>query len=172
MNSTVRPERPEDHQRITEINDLAFGQPDEGALVARLRRTEGFVPGLSLVAGIGDMLVGHILFYPIAIESDGEEHRSLALAPMSVAPEFQRKGVGGELVAEGLRRARDLGYTSVIVVGHAEYYPRFGFERASKWGIRAPFDAPDEAFLALELVPGALEDKTGTVRYPEEFEGG
>ncbi len=171
MNLRIRPETDDDTTRITEINDCAFGQEDEGILVQRLRRTDAFDSGLSLVAEVDGTVNGHILFYPVVIESGAGAHQTLALAPMAVIPELQNKGIGSALVTEGLEAAKRQGHRSVIVLGHAEYYPRFGFQPASRWDIKAPFEAPDEAFLALELVPGELSDKHGTVKYPAEFEG-
>jgi len=116
------------------------------------------------------VVVGHILYYPTKIESDSEEYQTLSLAPVGVIAELQRTGVGIRLVNAGIERAKDMGYGSVIVLGHPEYYPRFGFQPASKWGIKPPFDAPDNAFLALELIEGDLENKSGVVRYPKEFD--
>ncbi len=171
MNLRIRPETDEDTTRITKINDRAFGQEDEGILVQRLRRADAFDAGLSLVAEVDGTVIGHILFYPVVIESGVGSNWTLALAPMAVIPELQNKGIGSALVAEGLEAARKRGHRSVIVLGHAEYYPRFGFRPASRWDIKAPFEAPDEAFLALELVPGELSGKHGTVKYPAEFEG-
>jgi len=165
----IRPETTGDLPGITKINDLAFGQKSEGKLVEKLRKTDEFITGLSLVAEIDGEVIGHILFYPIVIKSGGKEHRSLALAPMSVIPDFQNKGIGSKMVSDGLEKARGLGHRSVIVLGHAGYYPRFGFKPASKWGIKAPFEAPDEAFMAMELTPGELDDKSGIVVYPKEF---
>jgi len=98
-----------------------------------------------------------------------KEYEALVLAPMAVLPEFQRQGIGGKLIREGLNKAKELGFDSVTVLGHKDYYPRFGFERASKWNIKSPFEVPDEAFMAIELKPGALAEKTGTLEYPEEF---
>ena len=169
MHLIVRPETEEDHAAISEINELAFGQKNEGELIERLRKTEHFIPELSLVAVSGDRRVGHILFYPVLIRDGKEPHASLALAPIAVHPDCQRKGVGVRLVQEGISVAKQLGYNSVVVVGHPEYYPMFGFKPASKWDIKAPFEVPDEAFLALELNDGALKDVSGTVEYPEEF---
>jgi len=172
----IRAETPEDYPLIRRIIDSAFGQPNEGDLVEALRRAEGFDPRLSLVAFLKEYAggrpyaVGHILFHPISIITASGEHRALSLAPLSVLPDFQRKGVGTKMVQEGLHRARAGGYRSVIVLGHPGYYPRFGFLPASRWRIRPPFDAQDEAFMALELKPGSLEHVQGTVRYPEEFE--
>jgi len=170
MNLRIRHETDEDVARITEIHSAAFGQENEGALVERLRQTDTFDPELSLVAEVDGIVSGHILFYPVVIDSGREEYQTLALAPMAVIPELQNKGIGNKLVTEGLETAKRLGHKSVIVLGHPNYYPRFGFQPASKWGIRAPFEAPDDAFLALELVPGELSDKRGTVRYPPEYQ--
>ena len=169
MHLIVRSETKEDHSAISEISELAFGQKNEGELIERLRKTGHFIPELSLVAVSGDRIVGHILFYPVLIRDEGEPHASLALAPMAVHPECQRKGVGVRLVQEGLAIARRLGHNSVVVLGHPQYYPMFGFRLASNWNIRASFDVPDEAFLALELKDGALKDVSGTVEYPEAF---
>ncbi|WP_455367207.1 GNAT family N-acetyltransferase, partial [[Eubacterium] cellulosolvens] len=113
-------------------------------------------------------IVGHILFSKIKIRGE-KDHETLALAPMAVLPKFQKQGIGGKLIREGLNKARELGFDSVIVLGHNEYYPRFGFERASKWNITCPFEVPDEAFMAIELNPGALSVKAGIVEYPKEF---
>ncbi len=167
--SKIRPEMIDDYASITEVNDLAFGQKNEGRLILSLRKTQEFIPELSLVAEVGGRVVGHILFYPIKIKSDDASYGSLCLAPMAVLPEFQKQGIGSQLVREGLRRARRFGYKSVIVLGHAAYYPRFGFEPASRWGIRPPFEVPDDVFMALELVENGLKDIQGTVEYPPEF---
>ncbi len=167
---TIRPESQSDYAAITEVNDRAFGQPDEGRLVEQFRATERFIPGLSLVAERDGHIVGHILFYPIFIQTDTTRFESLALAPMSVLPEYQRQSIGTQLVWDGLKRAESLGFKSVLVVGHAEYYPRFGFKPASQWNIEAPFEVPDNCFLALELVPNALQNVHGVVEYPKEFD--
>jgi putative acetyltransferase len=168
-NAKIRPEIIEDYSSITEVNDLAFGQKNEGQLILRLRKTKKIIPELSLVAEIEGRIVGHILFCPIEIRSEGKVFPSLALAPMAVLPEFQKQGIGSQLVREGLKRARKLGFKSVIVLGHAAYYPRFGFEPAGKWGIRPPFKVPDDVFMALELVKDGLKGIQGTVEYPSEF---
>ena len=93
----------------------------------------------------------------------------MALAPVAVLPEFQKQGIGSELIREGLKACQQLGYDSVIVLGHPEYYPKFGFKQADTWGIKDPFGAPAEAFMALELKKGALEGASGIVEYPDEF---
>jgi len=165
----IRPETKEDCTKITEVNDLAFGQKNEGIIIERLRKSDRFISELSLVAELEGKIVGHILFYPVTIRSADSEFSALSLGPMAVIPELQGLGIGSRLVKEGLHIAKRLGHRSVIVVGHPEYYPRFGFKPASQWNIKAPFDAPDEAFMALELVEDELSGKSGTVEYPQEF---
>ena len=165
----IRPERENDYPKIREVNDFAFGQENEGRLIEKLRQTENFIPELSLVAERNDEVVGHILFYPVIIRSDTSKFHSLSLGPMAVTPAYQRQGNGSQMVKEGLKVAKKLGHKSVIVVGHPEYYPRFGFKPSSQWKIKVPFDVPDEAFLALELVKDELKGKSGTVKYPDEF---
>jgi putative acetyltransferase len=166
----VRPESPQDYTAIDEVNRAAFGQDNEARLVARLRESAGFDPGLSLVAVRDGVIVGHILFSPIVIASEADEVPALALAPIAVLPARQREGIGSQLVREGLAACRQAGHPIVIVVGHPDYYPRFGFTRAGPLGLRAPLPVPDEAFMALALVPGELDGVRGTVRYPPPFE--
>jgi predicted N-acetyltransferase YhbS len=165
----IRSETEKDFIDITIVNDLAFGQANEGLLVEKLRNTPDYIPGLSLVAIYDNKIVGHILFYPITINNENAKYTSLTLAPMSVLPEYQKKGIGSELVKQGLNRARDLGFSSVIVLGHAEYYPRFSFKPASFYGIKLPFDVPDNVFMAIELTEGTLRNVKGTVKYPPAF---
>ncbi|UCG78888.1 MAG: N-acetyltransferase [Nitrospirota bacterium] len=169
MKFVVRAEKKEDREGIGKICGDAFGQPNEGVLVEKLRERREFVAELSLVAEHEGRIIGHALFFPVMIRMKKGEIETLALAPLSVHPDFQRKGVGARLVQEGVDAAKKLGYRSVIVVGHPEYYPMFGFRPASEWGIRAPFDVPDKAVMALELVEGALKNSSGTIDYPEEF---
>ena len=169
MTITLRPETSKDYQEITRVNDLAFGQKNEGIIIESLRKNKNFVPELSIVAEKDGMIIGHILFFPIQIKSKDSSYKSVSLAPMAVLPEYQNQGIGGKLVRYGLEKCREKGYQSVIVLGHPEYYPRFGFEKASKWGIRPPFEAPDETFMAMELVEGGLKGVSGVVEYPEEY---
>ena len=170
MNTIIRKEIKADYAAVAGVIESAFGQEGEALLVQRLRKNPGFIPALSLVAECDGRVVGHVLFFPIKIKSKEATSDSLALAPISVMPKFQRKGIGGKLIRAGLNTAIDLGHTSVIVLGHAEYYPAFGFGPASKWDIRPPFKGvPDNAFLAIELIDGALNNVSGVVEYPEEF---
>jgi putative acetyltransferase len=166
---TLRPETIEDYAAIREVNLLAFGRDVEPRLVEALRASPDFIPELSLVAVEAGQVVGHILFSPVAIEMKDGSVPALTLAPLAVRPEFQNQGIGSDLVRRGLEECRRLGHRIVIVVGHAEYYPRFGFSLARAHGLEAPFPVPDEAFMVLELVPGALEGAAGTVRYPPAF---
>ena len=168
MNTTIRKEEEKDHKQIHEVNKLAFQQENESNLIEKIRKSENFVPELSIVAEINNRIVGHILFSKIKIMGDSD-YESLALAPVAVIPEFQKRGIGSELVKIGIDKAKELGFDSIIVLGHKEYYPKFGFQRASKWDIKCPFEVPDEVFMAIELTEKAFEGKAGTVKYPDEF---
>lgn len=168
MNISVRQEKKKDYEEIYEVNKLAFGQENESRLVERIRKGDSFIPELSLVAEASGRVVGHILFSEIKI-SGSSIFNTLILAPIAVIPELQRQGIGTELMKRGRKLASELGYDSIIVVGHKEYYPRFGFKKASSWNIKFPFEVPDEAFMAIELVGDALEGKSGTIIYPDEF---
>lgn len=160
----------EDFIGIETVNKLAFGQSEESLLVEKLRENPEFISDLSIVAsGNGKIILGHILFFPVKIVSETNSFNSLALAPMSVLPGFQNKGIGSKLVLYGLNRALEFGYNSVIVLGHTGYYPRFGFKPASIWNIRAPIEVPDDVFMAKELIEGALIGISGIVKYPGEF---
>ncbi|GAB3833279.1 GNAT family N-acetyltransferase [Hymenobacter jeollabukensis] len=167
----IRPETPADYPAVATLLRAAFPGPGEAHLVEQLRRRPDYTPELALVATLGGEVVGHILLTPIDIESveGGASRPSLALAPVAVQPAQQRRGIGAELVEAGLAAGRSRGHESVILLGHPAYYPRFGFAPASLWGVRAPFEVPDKAFMALELRPGALARAAGTVRYPPEF---
>ncbi|BDD08480.1 N-acetyltransferase [Fulvitalea axinellae] len=170
MNVTVREERPEDNIHVFVINNEAFGGAEEADLVERLRKSTSSAPGLSLVAEAKGKVIGHILFSKCQIIAEDESWEALVLAPVAVTPILHGRGIGGKLIQEGLKKAKALGYGAVIVLGEADYYPRFGFEKASKWEVKCPFEVPDECFMAQELKPGYLEGKAGTVRYPIEFQ--
>jgi putative acetyltransferase len=165
----IRPETPNDYAQIYEVNRLAFGRENEARLVEALRRRPEFIPALSLVAEEDGRIAGHVLFSPITLESEGGEKQAIALAPVAVLPEMQRRGIGSALIKYGLEACRRQGHRLVILVGHPEYYPRFGFKPARPMGIEAPFPVRNEAWMALELEPGATRDLHGLVRYPEPF---
>lgn len=164
-NVQIRLELPGDELAVRETNEQAFGTPAEATLVDRLR---GSPESISLVAAIGDRVVGHILFTPIRIEPAAQV-RVAGLAPLAVRPENQRSGLGSRLVRAGLDHCREHGYAAVIVVGHPEFYPRFGFTRASTKALTCEFPVPDEVFMAVELKKGALAEVRGLVRYRPEF---
>jgi putative acetyltransferase len=168
--TTIHPETAEDYAAIREVNALAFGREVEAVLVEALRESPDFIPELSLVAVEAGRLVGHILFSPLVIETKDGPVPALTLAPLAVRPELQNQGIGSELVRDGLERCRSLGHRIVVVVGHPAYYPRFGFSPAGARGLEAPFPVPDEAFMVLELVSGALEGVAGIVKYPPPFD--
>lgn len=165
----IRAETVDDVAAIRAVNVAAFSRENEARLVDALRRSPGFIRELSLVADEAGRVVGHILFSAIRIRSSTSPIPALALAPMAVLPRLQNQGIGSRLVRVGLGECRRLGHRIVIVVGHPAYYPRFGFLSARAHGIEAPFPVPDSAFLALELVPGALAEARGLIDYPPAF---
>ncbi len=166
---TIRSECPADYAAIDEVNRLAFGQEAEARLVRALRSTAGFEPRMSLVAHGRGRVVGHILFSPVTIVGAAGGVPAVALAPMAVHPDYQRQGIGSRLVQEGLHACRRFGHAIVVVVGHPDYYPRFGFRPARAMGLEAPFPVPDEAFSAMALAAGALDGVSGMVEYPPPF---
>ena len=164
-NVIVRSENPEEQGVIRLVNEAAFGRPDEADLVDRLR-SEGVVLA-SLIAELETRVVGHILFSRMSIETASNRVPAVALAPVAVLPEQQRRGIGGKLVKHGLDLLRRQGEQIVIVLGHPDYYPRFGFSTEKARSLASPFRP--EAFMALELRPGALEGVCGKVRYSDAF---
>jgi len=179
MNQTViiRKETPEDYDRVIELTEKAFetleiSDHNEGKLVDKLRKAPTFVEELSLVAELNEQVVGHILFTPVVIEKDQHQQKfqSLVLAPVSVLPEFQKMGIGGQLIRAGHQKAKELGFQSAILLGHPEYYPRFGYKPASTWGIKTHYELPsDDVFMAVELTEDALSNVSGMVIFPPEF---
>ena len=168
---TVLSETKEFYPAIHEVNVLAFGRESEARLVERLRESTDFIQELSLVALKEGRVVGHILFSPVSIETEAGTFPALALAPMAVHPGYQNQGIGSQLVRQELDHCRKLGHKVVILVGHPEYYPRFGFILAKSKRLVAPFPVPDEAFMVIELERGALDGIAGMVKYPAEFDG-
>lgn len=164
---SVRREKLADIPAIREISESVFGQPGEADLVDALRAT-GKV-ALSLVAVDDDDVVGYVLFSPAVIEAKRGNIAALGMAPLAVTPLRQRCGIGSQLIRTGIDQCRQLGHERVVVVGHPEYYRRFGFVRADKFGLRCEYDVPVENFMVLALTPGALENCAGLARYAPEF---
>jgi len=162
----VRPEEPRDHAAVHAIHAAAFETAAEARLVDALRARAR--PIVSLVAERDGAVVGHVLFTPVKL--DGHPELALAgLAPLAVAPGVQRTGVGSTLTRAGLEHCRAAGFEAAVVLGHPEYYPRFGFVPASRFGIDSEYPVPDEVFMALELREGALEGRGGRARYHAAF---
>ena len=162
----IRSEVDGDHAAVHALNTQAFKSPAEANLVDALR--ERARPVISLVAEREGQVIGHILFSPVSLSG----HAALkiaGLAPMAVAPEEQRRGVGSALVRTGLERCRQAGFGAIVVLGHPEYYPRFGFVPSARLGIKSEYDVPEEAFMVLELQPAYLSGRAGTIRYHAAF---
>jgi putative acetyltransferase len=168
MPSVIREEAPGDAAAIHRLNTTAFDTDAEAKLVDALRAAGALT--LSLVAETGGEIVGHIAFSPVVVDSGRHTSQGVGLAPMAVAPAYQRQGIGGRLIDDGLRRLRDAGQRFCVVLGHAEYYPRHGFARASAFGVRWERPVPDDVFFIRELTPGGLAGVSGTVRYRPEFD--
>lgn len=162
----IRKETVQDQPGVYTVNSLAFQRDDEANLVDILR--EAADPVISLVAEDGGRIVGHVLFSPVTIAGHPDRHVA-GLGPLAVVPERQREGIGSQLVTRGLDECRKLGFGAAVVLGHPEYYPRFGFARASRFGLKCEYDVPDDVFMALELIPGYLNAASGAVMYHDAF---
>ena len=164
----IRQEKPRDINDIHALNKLAFGQPQEANIIDKLRINCDNL--LSLVAIENEKVVGHILFSPVEIEGQHGIIRGMGLAPMAVLPEMQHKGIGTQLVKSGIENLRKMQCPFVIVLGHPEYYPRFGFERASLYGIKCQWEGiPDDAFMILWLDKSKMSRVSGLAKYRDEF---
>jgi putative acetyltransferase len=149
LNIHVRREQPGDVAAVQQVNDAAFGQPDESRVVDAVRAGGGFL-----------------------ISPGARQPRALGVGPVAVLPALQRQGIGSTLVEAGLEECRRLACQAVVVVGHPDFYPRFGFDSGRACGLRSEFDGPDDVFMVLELTAGALLAVGGLVRYLPEFGGG
>jgi putative acetyltransferase len=158
-------EDPVERSAVRAINEAAFDRPDEADLIDALR-ADGAVL-LSLVAQVEQRIAGHILFSRMWIDGGNGPIQAVALAPMAVLPEHQRHGIGEQLIRHGLDLLHGRDEKIVIVLGHPDYYPRFGFSSEKARFLESPF--PPEAFMAMELNPGALDGIRGRVRYSAAF---
>ncbi len=162
----VRPETEDDHGAVRTVNVAAFDTPLEADLVDVLR--EEATPLVSLVAEEGRAILGHIMFSPVSLEGH-PDLQLMGLAPRAVSPPRQRSGIGSRLVAAGLEHCGRLRCAGVVVLGHPTYSPRFGFAPASEFGMGCEYDVPFEVFMALEIEPGALDARSGTIHYHPAF---
>ncbi|CAF2025261.1 unnamed protein product [Rotaria magnacalcarata] len=170
----IRPEQASDRNDVFRIHEDGFQRNDEAELVDKLRENSQFNTSLSFVASIDNKIVGHLLFTHIKINYafTSKSFSSLALAPISILSDYQRQGIGSKLIEYGLNELKVHGFASVIVLGHENFYPRFGFVPAKEYKIRAPIPLKnDNCFMALELKPDAfpLNDEEGVVQYLSEF---
>jgi putative acetyltransferase len=161
----IRLEREADWPAIDHANGQAFGGDDEALIIRRLR--DDRLVAASLVAEQDGTIIGHLMLSWLSAFVEGRPLRAVALAPLAVVPERQRHKIGSRLVEASIQVARQRGAEAMIVLGHPDYYPRFGFSAAAAKGLAAPFSG--NAFMALELVPNSLAGKTGSVHYPAAF---
>ena len=168
MTPSIRPEESGDAADVRRVNEEAFGSSLEADIVESLRNRPG---AISLVATIDGRIGGHILFTPVTLEPPTPGLRLGALGPMAVRPDLQRQGIGTHLVRSGLHECSRTGYAGVVLVGHPDFYPRFGFRPGAVFGLRCEFPVPDDVFMVMELEAGALAGVAGLVRYPPEFGG-
>lgn len=166
MTAVIRSAQTADNAAIQAVHRQAFETDAEARLVSALRASG--CEQISLVATRDDMIVGHILFTPVLLESRSTP-RLMGMAPVAVLPEWQSQGIGSQLINAGLEDCRALGIDAVVLLGHADYYPRFGFVPSIQFGIRSEYDVPAENFMLLELKSGSLSNCEGIVRYHEAF---
>jgi putative acetyltransferase len=163
----IRMEKTNDHSAVREVDLRAFPSDVEASLVEKLRNYGNII---SMVALVDGKVVGHIIFSPLTIENGKESFPELILAPIAVLPEYQNQGIGSQLIEKGIIECRNQGHSIIILVGHPEYYPRFGFKSAEKNGIQHPFKVPEDVFMVYELVPDALQRVNGVLKYSAAFD--
>jgi len=163
----IRFENSGDLTGVRHINIEAFDTDAEANLIEALRKSD--IPIISLVADLNGEPVGHILFSPVALDGNRSNISIAGLGPMAVLPDRQNRGIGSRLVEEGLRQCKGSGYEVVVVLGHPNYYPRFGFLPSVNYGIKTEYDVPAEVFMIKELQDGALVGCSGIVKYHQAF---
>lgn len=171
----IREERQKDFEEINQVVKAAFKNVEqtdhtEHLLLERLRKSQAYIPALSLVAQTPQgEIVGHLLLSKAHIINGSQSFEVLALAPLSVAPAFQRNSIGSKLIEVAHQRAKKLGYAAIVLLGHKDYYPRFGYKKASLFGVSFPFNAPDDCCMVAELRKNALRGISGVVCYSQAF---
>lgn len=171
----IREERQKDFEKINQVVKAAFKNVEqsdhtEHLLVEKLRKSQAYIPALSLVAQTPQgEIVGHLLLSKSHIINGSQSFEVLALAPLSVAPAFQRNSIGSKLIEAAHQRAKKLGYAAIVLLGHKDYYPRFGYKKASLFGVSFPFNAPDDCCMVAELRKNALRGISGVVCYSQAF---
>ena len=163
----IREEQSSDIEKIWQLNSATFESDAEANLVNALRLSG--CTYISLVAETDNKIVGHILFTPVELLGDKNSLKLMGLAPMAVLNEYQNKGVGSALVEVGLEHCRSLGVDAIVVLGHPNYYPKFGFAPSVGFGIKSEYDVPDDVFMILELTPESLHGHTGIIKYHDVF---
>jgi putative acetyltransferase len=163
----IRSETNRDINGIYHVNEQAFNRKTEADLVDNLRINKAIT--LSLIAEVEEKIIGHILFSPVIVQPDQSDYNSVTLAPLAVLPAYQHKGIGSQLIRTGLKECRLLGHDFVFLVGHPEYYPRFGFIQAKSKGFECEFEAPDEAWMLVQLDKKTSIQTGGTVYFRTEF---
>ncbi|AFZ33711.1 GCN5-related N-acetyltransferase [Stanieria cyanosphaera PCC 7437] len=163
----IRPETTLDYESISIVNDLAFGQQNEAKLIDKIRNSDRYISELSLVAELEHKIIGYIMFSWIDLVAE-KNLKVLALAPLAVLPQSQNQGVGSALVNQGLLIADNQNIPLVIVLGHPNFYAKFGFEPSLKYNIESPFEIPKEVFM-VKLLKSYQQDTCGKVVYPSAF---
>ena len=167
-NILIREEKPTDYNAVKSVNDKAFKQPVEGNIIEKLRYSDSRL--LSLVAEMNNTVVGHIFFSSVTIDEHPYITDGMGLAPMAVLPKYQKQGIGKLLINKGIEILQKQSIPFIIVLGHETYYPKFGFEIASKYGLKCQWDGvPDEAFMVLILDKDRMKNVNGIARYREEW---
>jgi predicted N-acetyltransferase YhbS len=174
MKTIIRKESTQDHAAVHTLIQQAFAKEKysdktEHFLVDRLRESKSFIPELSLVAENEGKHIGHILLTRLSIKPENKTFRCLALAPVSVLPQFQNKGIGTALINESHRLAKAMGYSGIILIGHENYYKRFGYKELDQNRYKLPFEIPKENCFYLELNNNSTKNSSGTIIYDPAF---
>lgn len=174
MQLTIRPEKPTDFLLVFQLIEEAFAKMQysshtEQFIVEKLRKTEAYIPELSLVAEKEEAIVGHIILSKIKIDNGEQQFNGLILGPVSVWPRLHGQGIGGQLIKMAHKVAKALGHKIIVLLGHKDYYPRFGYQLMQDYGIQLPHEASPENCMVIGLTPTALDGVSGTVIYSKPF---